>query len=245
MIYSNCFVKKKNQKQNLIREKCRNGPKKFQLTTELKLVKPKVDDDSQETITIYTNTKLQPVYFYGITDNDFYHLIEQLTSAIFTFASQGSGWILSKFKNLFFLNLNLLLPFGVALTWHFQKNFKIVGHYSIFETLRMRIALYIVIRRLTTYTQTYHWLKQVRGAAEQTQALIILHINLWQKSMQATFGCQCRFMNLNDSKNSTKSKSMCLYWRTKICYLSESPNSLVTLSWIYYCCQKEVLITTY
>ena len=64
------LCKEKNQIQNLIREKCRNGPKKFQLTTDLKLVKPKVDDDSQETITIYTNTKLQPVYFYGITDND-------------------------------------------------------------------------------------------------------------------------------------------------------------------------------
>ena len=95
------LCKEKNQIQNLIREKCRNGPKKFQLTTELKLVKPKVDDDSQETITIYTNTKLQPVYFYGITDNDYYQLIEQLTSALFTFASQGSGWILSEIKNLF------------------------------------------------------------------------------------------------------------------------------------------------
>ena len=244
MIYSNYFVLKKNQIQNLIREKCRNGLKKFQLTTELKLVKPKVDDDSQETITIYTNTTLQPVYFYGITDNDYYQLIEQSTSALFIFALQGSGWIFPKLKT-FLLNIHPILLFGVALTWHFQMNFKVVGHYPIFGTLKMRIDVYIVIRPLTTCTQSYPWLKQVHGAAKQTQALIILHIILWQKRMQATCGCQCRFMNLNNSKNSTKSKSMCLYWRRKMCYLSESPNSLVTLSWIYYCCQMEVLITTY
>ena len=157
LIYSNYFVLKKNQIQNLIREKCRNGLKKFQLTTELKLVKPKVDDDSQETITIYTNTTLQPVYFYGITDNDYYQLIEQLTSALFIFALQGSGWIFPKLKT-FLLNIHPILLFGVALTWHFQINFKVVGHYSIFGTLKMRIDVYIVIRPLTTCTQSYPWL---------------------------------------------------------------------------------------
>ena len=92
--------KEKNQIQNLIREKTRAGPKKIQLTTELKLIKPKINDDSQDSITIFTNTNFVPVYFYGLTDDEYYHLMEQLISALVTFASHGSGWILLEIKNL-------------------------------------------------------------------------------------------------------------------------------------------------
>ena len=240
MIYSNCFVKK-NQKQNLIREKCCNGPKKFQLTTELKLVEPKVDDDSQETITIYTNTKLQPVYFYEITDNDYYHLMEQLTSALFTFASQGNGWILSNIKNLF-VKFTSYSPIRgssyMALPNKFQGCRSLLNIRNI-EDENCFIYCFTAAYHLHTdipLLETSSWrCKTNTGTYNPTY-------NPLAKSMLATFGCQCRFMNLNDSKNPTKSKSMCLYWRRKICYLSESPNSLVILSWISYCCQKAIIL---
>ena len=93
--------KEKSRIQNLIREKARDGPKKVQLTTELKLVKPQLNEGSQEAITIFTNSDCVPVYFFGISDDDFYRLIEQLASALYTFASHGSGWILLEIKNLF------------------------------------------------------------------------------------------------------------------------------------------------
>ena len=232
---------KKNQKQNFIREKCRNGPKKFQLTTELKLVEPKVDDDSQETITIYTNTKLQPVYFYGITDNDYCHLMEQLTSAFFTFASQGNGWVLSDIKNLF-VKFTSYSPIRgssyMALPNKLQGCRSLLNIRNI-EDENCFIYCYTAAYHLHTdkpLIETSSWrCKTNTGTYNPTY-------NPLAKSMQATFGCQCRFMNLNDSKNPTKSKSMCLYWRRKICYLSESPNSLVTLSWIYYCCQKAIIL---
>ena len=52
----------KSRMQNLIREKTRDGPKKFELTIEKKLVKPRLKEGSQETITIFTNTDCVPVY---------------------------------------------------------------------------------------------------------------------------------------------------------------------------------------
>ena len=66
-------------------------PKKVQLATELKLVKPKFDQVSQETITKYTTTDCPPVYFFGISSDDFYGLIENLTVALCTFASHVRG----------------------------------------------------------------------------------------------------------------------------------------------------------
>ena len=92
--------KEKNQIQNLIREKARAGPKKLELTTELKLIKPKINDDSQDSITIFTNTNIVRVYFHWLTDNEYYHLMQQLISAVVTFASHGSGWTLLEIKNL-------------------------------------------------------------------------------------------------------------------------------------------------
>ena len=93
--------KEKSRIQNLITEKTRDGPKKVQWTTELKLVKPRLNEGSQEAITIFTNSDCVPVYFFGISDDDFYRLIEQLASALYTFASHGSGLILVEIKNLF------------------------------------------------------------------------------------------------------------------------------------------------
>ena len=60
----------KSRIQNLIGEKTRDGPKKVQLTTELKLVKPRLNEGSQEAITIFTNSDCVPVYFFGISDDD-------------------------------------------------------------------------------------------------------------------------------------------------------------------------------
>ena len=53
---SNSLVRKKNHIQNLVRGKTRDGPKKTQLTTEMDLLKPKVEQNSQETIAIYNNS---------------------------------------------------------------------------------------------------------------------------------------------------------------------------------------------
>ena len=92
--------KEKSRIQNLIREKTRDAPKKVQLTTELKLVKPRLNEGSQEAITIFTNSDCVPVYFFRLSGDDFYRLIEQLASALYTFASHGSGWILLEIKKL-------------------------------------------------------------------------------------------------------------------------------------------------
>ena len=94
--------KEKSRIQNLIREKTRDGPKQVQLTTELKLVKPRLNEGSQEANTIFTTTvTVFQFTFFGISDDDYYRLIEQLASALYTFASHGSGWILKEIKNLF------------------------------------------------------------------------------------------------------------------------------------------------
>ena len=68
--------KEKSRIENLIREKTRDGPKKDQLTTELKLVKPRLNEGSEEAITILTNSDCVPVYFFGISDDDFYRLTD-------------------------------------------------------------------------------------------------------------------------------------------------------------------------
>ena len=60
--------KEKSRIQNLIKEKTRDSPKKVQLTTELKLVKRRLNEGSQKAITIFTNSDCVPVYFFGISD---------------------------------------------------------------------------------------------------------------------------------------------------------------------------------
>ena len=70
------FGQKKNHIQNLVRGKTRDGPKKIQLTTEMKPLKPKVDQNSQETITIFNNSDcVHQFTFSGISDDDFHRLI--------------------------------------------------------------------------------------------------------------------------------------------------------------------------
>ena len=88
----------KSRIQNLIREKPPDGPKEVQLTTELKQVKPRLSEGLQEAITVFNNSDCVPVHFFGISDDDFYRLIEQLASVFYTFALHGSGWILLEKK---------------------------------------------------------------------------------------------------------------------------------------------------
>ena len=76
------LYQQKNQLQNLVREKVCDGPKKLQLTAELKLVKPKLNETSEDTLTICINSDCLPVYFFGITDEDYYRLMEQLTTSL-------------------------------------------------------------------------------------------------------------------------------------------------------------------
>ena len=193
----------------LIREKCRNGPKKFQLPIELKSVKPKVDDDSRDNHNLYQH-KLATSLLLWDHRKRLLSFDKTTYFGFIYFCIPWNRWISSEMKT-FLLYLHLILLFGVTLTWHFKINFKVVSHYSILKTLRMRIALYSVTQRLTTYTDIP--LIETRSKRCKTNSgtyNIILHITLWQKNMQATFGCQCRFMKVNYSKKST-SKSMCLY----------------------------------
>ena len=85
------LYQQKNQLQNLVREKVRDDPKKLQLTAELKLVKPKLNETSEGTLTLFINSDCVPVYYFGITDEDYYRLMEQLTIRLFSFALHGSG----------------------------------------------------------------------------------------------------------------------------------------------------------
>ena len=93
------LYQQKNQLQNLVREKVRDGPKKLQLTLDLKLVKPKLNETSEDTLTIFISSDRVPVYFFGITDEDYYRLMEQLTTRLFSFATHGSGWVLLEIKS--------------------------------------------------------------------------------------------------------------------------------------------------
>lgn len=86
--------------QQLVRENTRQSPKKVQLTAELELTKPKLTADPPETITIHVNTKMIPVYFYGLGETEFNEMVETLTLSLYSFASHGSGWILTRIKSL-------------------------------------------------------------------------------------------------------------------------------------------------
>ena len=66
----------------------------------MKLKKPKRGQTSQETITKNKNVNYEPIYFFGISEDNFCLLIEQLTLTLYTFASHGSGWILLEIQNL-------------------------------------------------------------------------------------------------------------------------------------------------
>ena len=53
-----------NQLRNFVRGKVRDGPKKLQLTAELKLVKPKLNETSEDTLTRFIKSNCVPVYFF-------------------------------------------------------------------------------------------------------------------------------------------------------------------------------------
>ena len=76
------FGPERSALQQLFRDKICNCAKKVQLTTELKLLKPKFDQTSQETFTIHTNSDCVLVYIFGLSDDDFCRLIEQLTGSV-------------------------------------------------------------------------------------------------------------------------------------------------------------------
>ena len=236
--------KEKNQIQNLIREKTRAGPKKIQLTTELKLIKPKINDDSQDSITIFTNTNFVPVYFYGLTDDEYYHLMEQLISALVTFASHGSGWILLEIKNLL-VKFTSYSPIKgrsyMALPNKLQGcrsllNIRNLGDENCF---------------LYCYTAAYHLHTEIplietsSWRCKSNPDTYNPRTNPLAKKHHGDFSMPMPLMKLNGLKNSTKSKSTSSDWKRKICFLSGSPNLLVTLLWIYYYCQKEGPTTTY
>ena len=67
---------------------------------------------SEDTLTVLGNSDCVPVYFFGITDEYYYSLMEQLTSRLFSFALHGIGWISLVFYSKI---LNIFRPMGKLL----------------------------------------------------------------------------------------------------------------------------------
>ena len=83
----------------ILLNKTSHGAQKVQLTAELKLLKPRVDDEDKH-ITIFAKTDMKTVYYDGLSEEEFFTMAQQMICALNCFASNGSGWVLQKNINL-------------------------------------------------------------------------------------------------------------------------------------------------
>ena len=84
--------------QNLGFEK----PRKVQFSALLQLIKPLTgsgEEEEEQVIDIHANSNTYPVYGDGLAPEIFFEIVDKMIAALFTYASQGSGWVLKKIKN--------------------------------------------------------------------------------------------------------------------------------------------------
>ena len=94
---------KRTEVNNIIRINTQLSPQRVQLGAVIGLYKPgpELDFGSQpEIMTLYVNSKMKPVDFDGLSDNQYYEMTEQMLLNLNNFSSQGSGWTVSNVRNL-------------------------------------------------------------------------------------------------------------------------------------------------
>ena len=83
----------------ILQNKTSHGAHKVQLTAELKLMKPRIDEEDEHT-TIFAKADMKTVYYDGLSEDEFFTLVQQMICVLNCFSSNGSGWVLEKINNL-------------------------------------------------------------------------------------------------------------------------------------------------
>ena len=165
------------------------------MTTELKLVKLRLNEGSQKAILIFTNRDCVSVYFFGISEDDFYRLIEQLASALYNFASHGSGWYLLEIKNSTakFVSFSpiqghsfILLPSNLRNCQSLISVRNIVDENCFF-------SIFLLLH--TIFTRINFYFKQVLGDAKQAPIPKIRVSIDWPKSIWVSSQHKCHFQS--------------------------------------------------
>ena len=82
----------------------------------------KFDLEYDESITIYTNSNIVPVYYAGLTDEQYITLVHQILKTVNSFASNGSGWIINKIDRIV-LNVVRISPITASPYMKLPPNF--------------------------------------------------------------------------------------------------------------------------
>ena len=62
-------------------------------------MKPKVDV-ADEHKSIFAKTDIKTVYYDGLSEDEFFTMVQQVICVLNCFSSNGSGWVLEKINNL-------------------------------------------------------------------------------------------------------------------------------------------------
>ena len=83
----------------IVQNKTNHGAHKVQLTAELKFLNRRVDKEDEHT-TIFAKTDMKTVYYDGLSEDEFFTMVQQMICVLNCFLSNGSGWVLGKISNL-------------------------------------------------------------------------------------------------------------------------------------------------
>ena len=73
--------------------------RKVHLSASFVVEKPSVDKTDENELTLCANSKMETVFF-GLSDEYFSRMLDQMLSSLFTFTSLASGWILEKINGV-------------------------------------------------------------------------------------------------------------------------------------------------
>ena len=88
----------------IVQNKTSHWAHKVQLTEELKLLKPRVDEEDEHK-TIFAKKVSKTVYYDVLFKIQFFTMDQQMICVLNCFSSNGSGWVLEKINNLELKNL--------------------------------------------------------------------------------------------------------------------------------------------
>lgn len=83
---------------DVILQNVKNFSYKVQFSAIISLVKP--DGPEEKQIDVFLNTYMMPVFFDGLSDEQFLDMVQQMISTLNVFATYGSGWIVQKIKKV-------------------------------------------------------------------------------------------------------------------------------------------------
>lgn len=125
----------------IISQNVRNNAYKVQFSAVVSLIKP--DGNDEKHLDVFLNTNMVPVFFDGLSDENFLDMAQQMISTLNVFATYGSGWIVEKIRK-FAMNMGRFSPIRgsryVALPPHLDNDQAL----QTFGTWVTTIASYIV-----------------------------------------------------------------------------------------------------